>query len=202
VAIGGLDQAGRLDQLRTFAVVLLRSGYRPDAQVRADVYEALDAELGDPARAQALTEEFLARARADWVAEAASWPAETDFDRIQAAFAELEDGDVVVLQAIDDHWVASDLLKARAAAGSAPRGLAYFTHTDVWHAVEHHMLEINLWHGNEANITDSDGLLTTALDVFQRHGLPAHFDEGRIEVNVSWDRRPLIPSDDSRRSYL
>jgi hypothetical protein len=191
VAIGGLDQAGRLDQLRTFAVVLLRSGYRSDAQVRADVYEAVNDEVKDTARAEAITDAYLSRASADWAMESAGWPDETDFDRIQAAFADLEAADVVVLQAIDDHWVASDLLKARAAAGTSPRGLAYFTHTDVWHAVEHHMLELNLWHGNEANITDSDSLLTDALQVFERHDLPAHFDEGRIEINVRWDRRPL-----------
>lgn len=190
MAIGSLDQAGRLEQLRTFATVQLRSGYRTDAEVRAEVYEAVRDEVGDPGRAAVLTDEYLDEARADWRREAASWPSETDFDRLRAAFSELEAADIVVLEAVDDHWAASELLDARTAAGNPPRGLAYFTHTDVWHAVEHHMLEVNLWHGNQANITDSDDLLTEVLLFLGRHDLSAHFDEGRIEVNVQWHRRP------------
>jgi hypothetical protein len=191
MAIGGLDQAGRLEQLRTYAAVQVRSGYRPDDVVRADLFEALVDEVGDTDRASELTDSYLEQGRADWIREAASWPAETDFDRMRAAFAELESADIVVLEAIEDHWVVSGLLTDRAQAGSAPRGVAYFTSTDVWHAVEHGMLEINLWHGSQANVTDSDDLLTHVLRVFADHDLDAHFDEGRIELTMRWDRRPV-----------
>jgi hypothetical protein len=191
MAIGSLDQAGRLEQLQTYAVVQVRSGYRPDDELRADLFEALVDEVRDPDQARELTGQYLEQARADWVREAASWPAATDFDRMRAAFAEMEAADIVVLEAIDDHWTVSGLLTERARAGSAPRGAAYFTPTDVWHAVEHGMLEINLWHGSQANVTDSDDLLTDVLRIFADHDLDAHFDEGRIELTMRWHRRPV-----------
>ena len=88
------------------------------------------------------------------------------------------------------------MLHQRAAEGSRPRGIAYFTPTDVWHAVEHQMLEVNVWHGDSANVMDTDQLLADVIAVFERHGLPAHFDEGRIEVTVRWQRRPGQRSSD------
>ncbi|MEJ7744502.1 MAG: hypothetical protein WKF73_19385 [Nocardioidaceae bacterium] len=35
---------------------------------------------------------------------------------------------------------------------------------DVWHAVEHGMLEINVWHGSSANVAAGDQLLTFVHD--------------------------------------
>jgi hypothetical protein len=194
MAIGSLGKAGRLDQLRAFAAMQLRSGYRSDDEIRSEVLEAVLAEVGDPDDAGRLTDEFLAEARREWRDEAELWPARTQHDAVLDAFRTLRSQDVVVLEAVDDHWAANDLLVDLEQRGESPRGLAYFTHTDVWHAVEHGMLEVNLWHGSRANVTDSDALLTDVLAVFADHGLPAHFDEGRIEVTVAWQRRPDSPA--------
>jgi Domain of unknown function (DUF6891) len=193
MAIGSLGKAGRLDQLRVFAALQLRSGYRSFDEVRADVLEAVSAEVSDLAEAARLTDEYLAEGDHAWRADAADWPEKTQHDALLAAFDQLRASDVVVLEAVDDHWVANDVLVALAEQGASPRGLAYFTHTDVWHAVEHQMLELNLWHGDRANVADSDQLLTDVVEVFTEHGFPAHFDEGRIEVTVSWQRRPPRP---------
>jgi uncharacterized protein DUF6891 len=190
VAIGSLRRAGRLAQLKTFAAVQLRSGYRSDDDVRADVLEAVRDEVRDAAEARRLTDEYLSLARAAWLDEAAGWDDETDVDRLWAALDDLEDADIVVLEAVDDHWAADAVLADREAAGRPPAGLVYFTHTDVWHAVEHGMLEINLWHGSRANVTDSDQLLTQTIEILERHDIPATFDEGRIETTVKWQRRP------------
>ena len=78
--------------------------------------------------------------------------------------------------------------------GTGPRGIAYFTPTDVWHAVEHQMLEVNVWHGDSANVLDTDQLLADVIATFERHGLAAHFDEGRIEVTVRMAARPGQPA--------
>jgi hypothetical protein len=190
MAIGSLGRAGRLDQVRAFAAMQLRSGYRTDDEVRADVHEAVLAEVSDPAEAVRLTDEYLADGARSWRDEAAHWPARTQHDALLDAFQALRAAGVMVLEAVDDHWAANDVLVALEERGQSPRGLAYFTHTDVWHAVEHGMLEVNLWHGSRANVTDSDDLLTEVIAVFADHGLPAHFDEGRIEVTVAWHRRP------------
>jgi hypothetical protein len=190
VAIGSLNKAGRLEQVRGYAAVQLRSGYRTDDEVFADVLEAVSDLVKDDSEAARLTDEYLRQAREEWVHDADGWPPHDDFDRLQEAFADLEAAGIVVLEAVDDHWAAHAVLVDRDDQASPPRAVAFFTHTDVWHAVEHGMLEINLWHGSGANITDSDPLLTEVLLLFEGHDLAAHFDEGRIEVNVLWHRRP------------
>ncbi len=194
MAIGSPDKASRLDQLRTFARCQVWSGYRSDAAVRAELYDAALAEERDPARAQVLTDELLEAARAELLAASRGWPAPTAFDRLQDAFADLRASDVSVLEAVDDHWAANQLLAERRASGHLPRGVAYFTRPDVWHAVEHGMLEINVWHGTTANVAPGDALLDLVLGVLTRHGIEAAFDEGRIEAALPWQRRPVVAS--------
>jgi Domain of unknown function (DUF6891) len=97
----------------------------------------------------------------------------------------------MVLQACDDHWSAAELLQTTSAAGVRPRGIAYYTHTDVWHAVDHGMLEINVWHGDSANVAPGDELLEFVQQTLARNGIESSFDEGRIEATVSWQRRPV-----------
>ena len=190
MAVGSLDRAGRIEQLRTFARCQVWSGYRSDADVRAEVYDAALAEERNPDRAQVLTDEVLAAARDDLDTARATWPAYGGFDRLQDAFADLRAADVVVLEAVDDHWTANERLTRDRAAGRAPRGIAYFTHSDVWHAVEHGMLEINVWHGTSANVAPGDDLLDMVIDTLRSHGIAAIFDEGRIEATLGWQRRP------------
>lgn len=191
MAIGSPDKAARLAQLRNYARVQVWSGFRPLSEVRADVLEAVREETRDTDEAERLTEDFLAEAHDSLVEAAGTWPSVTAFDRLQAAFAELEAAGIVVLQACDDHWAANELLQRRAAEGSPARGVAYFTHSDVWHAVDHGMLEINVWHGSSANVAEGDELLDDVRQTLGRHGIDSLFDEGRIEVTVAWQRRPL-----------
>ncbi len=190
MAIGSPDKAARLAQLRNYARVQVWSGFRAHAEVRADVLEAVMEEVKNAEEAARLTDEFLTEAE-DSLAEAArTWPSVTEFDRLQAAFADLERADIVVLQACHDHWAANELLQRRAAEGTPARGVAYFTHSDVWHAVDHGMLEINVWHGSSANVADGDELLDYVQQTLSSHGIDSLFDEGRIEVTVAWQRRP------------
>jgi len=190
MAIGSPSKQERLEQLKTYARCQVWSGYRGDADVRAEVFEAARDEESDRGRAQALTDEYVDQARADLASAAQEWPQVTGFDRLQAAFADLRSGGVVVLEAVEDHWTANETLEEMAAGGEPPRGVAYFTHPDVWHAVEHGMLELNVWHGTTANVAPGDDLLDFVVATLERHGLPALFDEGRIEVTVDWQRRP------------
>ncbi|MBA2574914.1 MAG: hypothetical protein H0V02_09040 [Nocardioidaceae bacterium] len=190
MAIGSPNQTARLAQLRTYTRVQVRSGFKSDEQVRADVFDAAMDEVKDPAEAQRLTDEFVVAETADLAREAANWSGNTQFDDLQAAFEDLEARDIVVLRACEDHWSAQEVLQRRAEEGKRPWGIAYFTHPDVWHAVEHGMLEINVWHGSSANVAAGDELLTFVHDTLARHGIASLFDEGRIEVSVTWQRRP------------
>jgi hypothetical protein len=171
---------------RAWVADLVRSALLTDADVRAQAVTAIEADHPDlPAVETA--QAWIAEAHAAWREDAATWPALTDHDRLTRAFDLLEQRGIVVLQGITDHWAARDELVRRT---PKPAGVAWFTPTDVWHAIDAGMLEVNLWHASTANAAPGDPLLDQALTAFAEAGLHAHFDEGRIEVSARWQRRP------------
>ena len=173
------------DELRDFARLQVRAGLLTPEQQYDEVSAAVAAEMPDT-DASVLARAWLAAARKELEREQAEWPATTDHDRLEAAFAECEAHAVPVLRGVEDHWVAKRHLEG---ADPKPRGVAWFTQPDVWHAIDEGMLEVNLWHGDTANVAPGDALLTAVLSCFERHGLRAHFDEGRIEVTAHWQHR-------------
>lgn len=188
MAIGSLDRAGRIEQLRTFARCQVWAAYRSPAEIRAEVYDAVLAELRAGDDAAAFTDQLIVEVRAEHDAVARSWPSTTGYDRLSAAFNDLRANDVVVLEAVDDHWTASETLARLADEGRRPTGILYFTHPDVWHCVEHGMLELNVWHGDTANVGPGDDLLDVVLHTLGDNGIEAIFDEGRIEATLDWQR--------------
>lgn len=173
------------EDLQDFARLQVRAGLLSAADQEREVVEAVTAELPH-LDASLLARAWLAGARRDLLAEQEGWPASTDHDRLQAAFAECVANGVPVLQGVEDHW------RAKAELESAPadvRGVVWFTQPDVWHAIDEGMLEINLWHVSGANVAPGDHLLDAVVSCLERHGLRAHFDEGRIEVAAHWQRR-------------
>jgi hypothetical protein len=165
---------------------LVRSALWPDEDVRDRAVAAIASDHPQLA-ADETADAWIAEAQVAWRADAASWPEVTDHDRLLDAFGRLEQQGIVVLAGIEDHWVARDELERRT---PVPAGIAWFTPTDVWHAIDAGMLEVNLWHGTTANAAPGDDLLEAALAAFASAGLAAHFDEGRIEVTARWQRRP------------
>ncbi len=189
MAIGSLDRAGRLEQLKTLARAQVWSGYKDAADVRADLLDAVLDEVKDPAEASRLVDEYVAQAERDRAEAAASWPSVTAYDRLQAAFTDLRSAGLIVLEACEDHWAADEALRRAAAEGQRAAGIAYFTHPDVWHAVEHGMLELNVWHASSANVAPGEELLELVQRTLARHEIGSLFDEGRIEVSIDWQRR-------------
>ena len=176
--------------VREFTRACVRAGLMSAEELRAEVLEAITEELpGRAAEAEELATAWIDEAREELRVDQESWPEATDYERLQTAFEELELSDVVVLQGCEDHWAAKAVLDERASAGNPPRGIAWFTPADVWHAVDEGMLEVNLWHGSTANAAPGDELLDDVLGVLEKHGLAAHFDEGRIEVGAHWHKR-------------
>lgn len=169
-------------ELRDFARLQVRAGLLPPQQQHDDVVAAVRAEMPDT-DAAILARAWLAAARQELTRDQAGWDEPTDHDRLQAAFAECAAHGVPVLQGVEDHWVAQRHLDQ---ADPRPRGVAWFTQPDVWHAIDEGMLEVNVWHGTGANVAPGDGLLDAVISCLGRHGLQAHFDEGRIEVAAHW----------------
>lgn len=171
-------------ELRGLARVLVRSGYADRGAVTAALTEAVqeDAPSANPA---VLVPELISGAEAELADDAATWPAETDPDRLDAVLAELESLGLVVVRYCADHHEARKALEATA----APKGLVFFTDTDVWHAVDFGMLELKVWHSDTANVAPGEPLLADVLTLLRERDLPAVFDEGRIEITVNWQRR-------------
>ena len=171
---------------RSWVADLVRSALWSDEQVRGQAVAAIESDHPELAASET-AESWIDDARAAWREDAATWPDVTDHDRLVEAFGLLEQRGIVVLQGVADHWVARDELVRRT---PKPAGVAWFTPTDVWHAIDAGMLEVNLWHASTANAAPGDPLLEDAIDAFVTAGLEAHFDEGRIEVTARWQRRP------------
>jgi hypothetical protein len=70
-----------------------------------------------------------------------------------------------------------------------PRGVAWFTPADVWHAVDEGLLRVHVWHGTTAPAVEGDELVGDILGVLEKHGLAGRFEDGRIEVDAHWHKR-------------
>ncbi|GAB3831557.1 hypothetical protein GCM10028799_60710 [Kribbella italica] len=174
-------------ELRGLARVLVRSGYADRAAVTATLTEAVQ-EDAPAADAAVVVPELIAEAAADLRGDAEGWPAETAPDRLDAVLAELESLGIVVVRYCADHHDARRALEA----ATDPKGLVFFTDTDVWHAVDFGMLELKVWHPDTANVAPGEPLLDDVLALLTERDLPATFDEGRIEVTVDWQRRVAL----------
>jgi hypothetical protein len=178
------------EQVRAFARSCVRAGLSSSEQMHAELVEAITKDLPDRAdEADELATVWLDEAHDELRGDQQEWPESTDYERLQSAFAEMELLDVSVLQGCEDHWAAKRLIEDSLAGGAGLRGVAWFTPSDVWHAVDEGMLEVNLWHGTTANAAPGDELLDDVLGILEKHGLSARFDEGRIEVDAHWYKR-------------
>jgi hypothetical protein len=165
---------------------VVRSALWPEPEVRARTVAAIRVDHPD-LPAEETADAWIAEATAAWRADALTWPEVADHDRLLVVFEHLDRQGIVVLTGVEDHWVARDELRRRT---PKPAGVAWFTPTDVWHAIDAGMLEVNLWHADTANAAPGDALLDAALVAFESAGLGARFDEGRIEVAARWQQRP------------
>ncbi|ONI74299.1 hypothetical protein BWI15_13295 [Kribbella sp. ALI-6-A] len=171
-------------ELRGLARVLVRSGYADRAALTSALTEAVQ-EDAPAADAAVVVPELIAEAEAELRADAEGWPTETGPDRLEAVLAELESLGIVVVRYCSDHHDARKALEA----ATDPKGLVFFTDTDVWHAVDFGMLELKVWHADTANVAPGEPLLDDVLALLHERDLPAVFDEGRIEVTVDWQKR-------------
>jgi hypothetical protein len=177
-----------LAELADFARLVVRAGYLNRARVQAEVGNFVQAELDDNAEAERLTERLVTEAEAELARDQAGWPDRTDNDALADVLKELSDRGFLVLEYCADHFDASAHLRAHPSAV----GIVFFTETDVWHAITEGMLELKVWHADTSNVVSADPELAVVLEALRRHGLPALFDEGRIEVTLTWRKRERL----------
>ena len=181
-------RADPVAQTRVWVRDVVRSGLLRPEEEYAEVVAVVAA---DHPRldAQGTARDWIAVERSAWATEAQTWPRPTDHERLEGAFAAIREAGLLVLAPCVDHWAARDALREHPGAA----GVVWFRPEDVWHAIDEPMLELNLWHPSTANAAPGDRLLDDVLGLLRAHGLPARFDEGRVEVAARWRRLPLSP---------
>jgi hypothetical protein len=174
--------------LRDFARVLVQAGLGTAEDRLDELVSAVRAELPDT-DAAVLSRAWLVAAERQWREAAADWPAGTDHDRLQAAFAECEMHDLPVLQGVDD---LAEVRRRVEASGSALRGVAWFGRRAVWDAIGHGVLAVELRHADGTGVLEGEHLGRALVTCLERHGLQVRFVGGRVEVATRWQRRPGV----------
>lgn len=149
------------------------------------------------ALARSLVRDYLA---AHIVAQT-TWPALTDCDRLDAAFAELEAHGIVCRQNFSccgscgsaEIWDEAAVLEA---AGRPVRGYAFYHVQDTESAVEGHGLYLN-YGAADAGEAAALGIAYEIVDALRRHGLRVNWEgkwSRRIGVDLDWKRRRTVPA--------
>jgi hypothetical protein len=125
-------------------------------------------------------------------AQQATWPEETDCDRLDKAFAELEESGIVARQNFTccqtcGNAEIDDELKAAKVKGRKPHGYTFYHMQDTEGAVNGSGLYLAY-----AGRTGGDAEAREIIAALERHGLKPEWDgsvESRIFVPIDWKRR-------------
>lgn len=174
----------------------VRGGFLSDAQI---VEAVISGFLGE-APVSVLTREtkkFTKAARLAVLADSNGWPSVTDCDRLDLAFADLNDEGVLARQnfsccttcGVDE--IDRELRFKKHVSKS---GYVFFTRDDVRHAV--HGLLFLAFGSRDATPASMRRIAKAALDHLRRHKLKArwsgHTDE-KILIRVKWQNRRSLP---------
>jgi hypothetical protein len=184
------------DDLHEFIRVQIAAGYSAASDVVDDAVEVfIDAASNTTALRVAATT-LAERALAGHVAEQETWPAVTDCDRLDDAFAELDRAGIVARQhfsccgtcgATEIH----DEMEQAEKAGLPVRGFTFFHVQDTEHAVGGEWLYLSygaVHKDQEAAIAIGHEI----VDVLGRHGLTPSWNgkhAHRIALPLTWQRR-------------
>lgn len=151
----------------------------------------------DRSRAVAEVSEIVAEEDSRYLAEAASWPPETDCDRIAAVFAELERQGIVARENVG--YTQGDLAVEMSAnvaelvkAGQPVRGWVGFHGQDVESAVDGRGLFLGFAPTDRQNKKAWVELGTEIVEAFGRAGF-------KVDWNRNANQRPLLAVDWKRR---
>ena len=151
-----------------------------------------------PARRCTAVSPYRGRYSPSTKAAQASWPAETDCDRLDRAFAELEQQGIVARQNFSDCGTCGvaeipDEIKAAEKSGRKVRGYVFYHMQDTESAAGGHGLYLNYGsiHSDDSASLKVAGEVVEAL---KRHRLKTEWNgtiEQRIGVKLDWKRRRL-----------
>ena len=184
-----------LEDLRAYVRQLVRGGFTPAGEIPEAALEYLDGEA-EPERLRPHAEYETAAALVELSEEEKTWPAVTDCDRLDAAFADLESAGVLVRQDFTccqpcGHAEIADEVESAIADGRPVRGYAFFHHQDTEAVVEGHGLHLAFGaRGNgEENAVAIAREVAAAL---RAQGLQVDWDgtyQRRLSVTIDWKKR-------------
>ncbi len=188
------QQNEQLDELRGYIARDLRGGYLGRDELIDNALDVLDLQADEIMRAEAarILEEEIASYRS----VAAGWPAMTDYNRLEQAFARLEAEGVVCRQnftccgTCGVHEIGDEMESARQ-QGGAVRGYAFFHMQDTESAVDGHGLYLNYGAVEEGEVA-ALAVARSIADAFRASGLTVDWDgdlRKRIFVGLQWQRR-------------
>jgi hypothetical protein len=170
----------------------LREGFADDAAILADVVSCACADLLEPAATELrdAAPSMLAEALARHLREQARWPTVTDCDRLDAAFAELNERGLFARH----HWWCCENcgFAAMVAEERASRGYVFYHRGDTAAAMRGNGLCLSYGSLSDDDEADDAAVAREVFDVLRRHGLDPSWDgdvTSRIRVPLIWQRR-------------
>jgi len=185
----------KTDWLRDHIRRDVASGFYDEDTILTHAMESFEDEF-DPIALPGVAQRMLREEMAAHAQEQKSWPARTDCDRLDDAFAALEAGGVITRQNFTccgtcgsaEIW---DEIEAVAKAGGPTRGYAFFHMQDTERAAEGGSLYLNYGacdDGEEAALAVGKDIVTQ----LEAHGLQTEWNgtwSQRIAVSLDWKRR-------------
>lgn len=186
------------DDIKRQIEVDIASGFEDPETIVDRALEIAEDEAGEASAAamRPEAERILRAALAAQAAAEARWPAITDCDRLDAAFAALDEKGIVARQ----HWTCcgtcgaaeiGDEMDAAAAAGRPVRGYAFYHQQDTESAIEGDGVFLN-YGATEDGEAAALAVARTIVTQLETSGLKPDWDgdwNRRIHVPLQWRRR-------------
>jgi hypothetical protein len=186
------------DELKRYIAEDVATGFYNAEEIAESAVEMVsyDDETADKESLRAEADRLTTEAITEHLSDQESWPAITDCDRLDAAFAELEENGVVSRQNFSccgtcgqaEIW---DEIEAVERTGKSVRGYTFYHVQDTEAAVEGYGLCFNYGaneEGEEAALKIANDIVTT----LRKHGLNPAWDgswDKRIQLALDWKRR-------------
>lgn len=194
------EASGDVDEHYERALELWLAGYQTEAQIRQQILEDIEHDderlIEEPVRS-ALATRLVDRAKVEALRRADEFPATTDNDKLEAAFAELERRGIVAREnftccsSCGGSEIAEQIHEA-GEAGLSVRGYVFFHEQDTTAAIGGSGVMLAFGAVEEADVA-TRAIGHEACDVLRAQGLApiwAGDVKRRIVVPLTWQRRP------------
>ena len=188
--------AADFDDLHDFIKVQVAAGYAPLDEIVDDTVDVFADTTADPDALRIAAHAVAEQAYSAHVRAQADWPDTTDCDRLDAAFAELEEAGIIARQnfsccgtcgAAEIH----DEIDLAEQAGRPARGFTFFHIQDTEHAVGGESLYLSYGAADQDRAAAVE-IGHEVVDILGRHGLSPAWNgkhANRIKLPLTWQRR-------------